>query len=150
MKSLFNKEHAQQFIDRLNTLNYRTQPQWGKMDVAQMVTHCQMPIKVATGELIPTVNPIVRYLFGRRAKKELLNDPEFKKHLPTFAEAKITGKREFEKERSRLIESIEKFQENGPGGLTKDPHPFFGEMTVGDWDIWEVKHLDHHLRQFGV
>jgi hypothetical protein len=28
-------------------------------------------------------------------------------------------------------------------------HPFFGEMSRGDWLIWGYRHVDHHLRQFG-
>lgn len=150
MKSIFNKDHHMEFIARINTLNSQTQPQWGKMNVAQMLAHCQMPVKVASGELIPKINPIVRFLFGRTAKKQLINDPEFKRHLPTFSEAKITDQRVFEQERTRLIKALDELHRKGPAGLTKNAHPFFGKMTIADWDTLQVKHLDHHLRQFGV
>jgi len=30
------------------------------------------------------------------------------------------------------------------------PHPSFGEFTKEQWGQLEYKHLDHHLRQFGV
>ena len=36
------------------------------------------------------------------------------------------------------------------GVVTQDPHPFFGRMTGEEWDRLLWKHLDHHLRQFGV
>ena len=150
MHSLFNRSQAEHFIDRINSLNHRTQPQWGKMNVAQMLWHCQKPLSVAKGELVPTVNPLVRFLFGKKAKKELINDPEFRRNLPTFAEAKISTQPDFEKERKKLIDAILEFQLRGPSGLTDQPHPFFGRMTAGEWDTWQVKHLDHHLRQFGV
>ena len=150
MHSLFNKQHCQEFIARINSLNDRTQPQWGKMDVAQMLTHCQKPIEIALGDLRPKINPIVKYLFGRPAKKQLIRDPEFKRNLPTFSEAKISGRRVFDQERKRLIGLIEKFQQGGPSALVKDPHPFFGDMSIADWDTLQVKHLDHHLRQFGA
>lgn len=29
-------------------------------------------------------------------------------------------------------------------------HPTFGRMTLHDWDVLQYRHLDHHLRQFGV
>jgi hypothetical protein len=29
-------------------------------------------------------------------------------------------------------------------------HPFFGPMTAEEWGIISYKHLDHHLKQFGV
>ena len=150
MQSLFNKDHCEEFISRINSLNGQTQPQWGKMKVAQMLTHCQMPIRVALGDLKPKINPVVRFLFGRAAKRQLVQDHEFKKNTPTFSEAKISDDRVFDDERKKLIHLIEEFQGAGPKGLTKDPHPFFGEMTVRDWDLLQVKHLDHHLRQFGV
>jgi hypothetical protein len=150
MMSLFNKQSADEFISRIHTLSYRTQPQWGKMDVAQMLTHCQKPLLVAKGQLTPRINPIVRLLFGRTAKKHLVNEHEFRKNLPTFSEAKIVDKRDFDKEQTLLVNMIREFQEAGPSGLTKNSHPFFGDMTIADWDTLQVKHLDHHLRQFGV
>jgi len=150
LRSLFNKDHSKEFISRINSLNHQTRPQWGKMDVAQMLAHCQAPLRIASGELKPRVNPVVKFLFGKRAKKDLVNDPEFKRDLPTLSEAKISNKREFEQERKKLVLEIESFQERGPAGLTAEPHPFFGDMSIHDWDTWQVKHLDHHLRQFGV
>jgi hypothetical protein len=150
MESLFRKETAQHYIDRIHHLTPQTQPQWGQMNVSQMLAHCQMPIWIATGQLEPKINPLVRLLFAKSAKKQLLNDPEFKRHLPTFSETKITDQRVFEMERTKLVNTIASFQEKGPAGLTKKPHPFFGEMAVSEWDLLLVKHLDHHLRQFGV
>lgn len=150
MKSIFNKAHSEEFISRINTLNHQTQPQWGTMNVAQMLTHCQKPIMIANGDLKPRKTPLVKFLFGKTAKKQLVNEPEFKKNLPTFAEAKVSDQRNFDAERARLVGLIREFQERGPSALTKDPHPFFGDMTVSDWDTLQVKHLDHHLRQFGV
>jgi hypothetical protein len=29
-------------------------------------------------------------------------------------------------------------------------HPMFGRMSRRDWMIWGYRHMDHHLRQFGV
>jgi hypothetical protein len=150
LKSIFNKEHSEQFINRINSLNHQTQPQWGKMNVAQMLAHCQQSIRMASGDLKPTSAPVAKFLFGRLAKKHMLNEPELKRNTPTFREGKIAGKRDFETERTKLINIIETFQQKGPAGLTKDPHPFFGEMSVREWDTLQVKHLDHHLRQFGV
>ena len=31
-----------------------------------------------------------------------------------------------------------------------NPHPMFGKFTMEQWGKMEYKHLDHHLRQFGV
>ncbi len=29
-------------------------------------------------------------------------------------------------------------------------HPVFGLMTRAQWGRWAYRHMDHHLRQFGV
>lgn len=29
-------------------------------------------------------------------------------------------------------------------------HPGFGRMSQSDWLRWGYRHVDHHLRQFGV
>jgi hypothetical protein len=29
-------------------------------------------------------------------------------------------------------------------------HPIFGKMSRRDWMVWGYRHVDHHLRQFGV
>ncbi|MBA3665995.1 MAG: DUF1569 domain-containing protein [Bacteroidetes bacterium] len=150
MKSLFNKQDAQEFIDRINKLTPSTPALWGKMNVAQMLTHNQKPLEIASGALKPKINKIIKLLFGKRAKKQLLSGEPFKKNLPTFSEAIIVDQKEFETEKQKLRKLIMEFQQNGVNGLTKDPHPFFGGLTPAEWDILQVKHLDHHLSQFGV
>jgi hypothetical protein len=150
MKSLFNQQNAAEFIDRINKLSPDTKAQWGVMNVSQMLRHSQLPLDIASGALVPKVNPIVRFLFGKSAKKQINSDQDFKRSLPTFREGKINDQRDFEKEKAKLISQIQYFQQKGEAGLTKKPHPFFGEMTVSEWDRLQVKHLDHHLKQFGV
>ncbi|MEO6302229.1 MAG: DUF1569 domain-containing protein [Bacteroidia bacterium] len=150
MESLFKTDTAQKMISRINNLTPQSQAQWGKMNVGQMLTHCQKPMEIASGTLVPKVNPIIKLLFGKSARKSILKDPQFKKNIPTFAEAKIVDQRIFETEKKKLIEYVESFQKNGPQGITKSAHPFFGAMTIEEWDALQTKHLDHHLRQFGV
>jgi hypothetical protein len=150
MESLFDQKTADGFVDRIYRLSPNTQAQWGKMNVSQMLAHCQVPLKMATGDMKVKGNAIIRFLFSRSAKRQLLNDPEFKRSLPTMSEAKIANPSQFEKERAELLKILRNFVEKGPKGITSEPHPFFGEMSISDWDTLQVKHLDHHLRQFGV
>jgi hypothetical protein len=57
---------------------------------------------------------------------------------------------EFTGERSMLIAAIENFAGQGATGCTPNPHPFFGTLNPQQWSILMYKHVDHHLRQFGV
>jgi hypothetical protein len=150
MKDLFNHEHAKEFVDRINQLSVHSKAQWGKMNVSQMLTHAQIPLQIASGAIEIKPNPIIKFLFGKRAKKQLNNNDDFKKNLPTFKEAIFADEREFEKEKEKLISLIKNFQAKGAEGIIKKPHPFFGELTIMEWNTLQTKHLDHHLKQFGV
>lgn len=150
MKSLFNEKDVNEFIARINKLTPESKALWGQMNVAQMLAHCEVPLRVAQGELKPKVNPILKFLFGKMAKKQVLGGEGLKKNSPTMAEAKIADKREFEEEKQKLIKKIGSFYEKGKAGITREPHPFFGELTIEEWDQLQSKHLDHHLSQFGV
>lgn len=51
MNSLLDTSGNAAIIDRINQLKPGMQPAWGKMNVTQMLGHCQQPMKVAFGEL---------------------------------------------------------------------------------------------------
>lgn len=150
MESLFERQTAQKFIDRINSLTPASEALWGKMNVSQMVKHCQAPLNIASGELRIKVPFLIRLLFGNRARKKILGEPQFGKNLPTFNEARVVNVPELEAEKKKLIGLIEKFQQGGPDKIIKEPHPFFGALTTEEWNALLSKHLDHHLRQFGA
>ena len=49
VKNLFDAEVKQEIIERINKLALQSQRQWGKMEVAQMLAHVQVPMGVALG-----------------------------------------------------------------------------------------------------
>ena len=150
MKSLFNKNDVQEFVERINKVKADSKPQWGKMNAAQMMAHCTAPLKMAHGE-IKSKRGLISFLFGKSAKKKYVNpDVQFGKNLPTDPHFIFPNAKEFEEERKKLIFKLNEFTERGPGGISKQPHSFFGNMTPSEWDIIQTKHLDHHLKQFGV
>jgi hypothetical protein len=149
MGSIFNSADNQQILNRINNLKPGATPLWGTMTVSQMLAHLQMPILVAFGEH-KLQRGLVGLLFGKMAKKSMLKAAAFKTNLPTVKSFKMTGDKNFEEEKNKLIRLIERFEKEGGQSITKDPHPFFGKLTIDEWDILQWKHLDHHLRQFGV
>ncbi|MBK9491412.1 MAG: DUF1569 domain-containing protein [Haliscomenobacter sp.] len=48
-----------------------------------------------------------------------------------------------------MITYVQRWISEGSAAITTDEHPFFGKMSAEEWDIM-LKHLDHHLRQFGA
>ena len=148
MKSVFNPSDKTELIERINKLTPSSQPLWGKMSVSQMLAHCQVIIKLALGELQLKRSPL-GVLFGNMAKKQILSDRPIKHNMPTFKQARIREDEGFDAEKAGLIELVNRFAK-GPGVITKARHPFFGPLTIEEWDTLQVKHLDHHLCQFGV
>ena len=133
-------------IARINKLNSGSSALWGKMTVAQMLAHCQAQLRVALGDE-KLKHSLLGKLLGGWAKKKLLEEKPFSKNLPTAPSFIIKHQPEFEKEKNNLIGMITRFNDIT---VTKEPHPFFGKMTLDEWSKGTWKHLDHHLKQFGV
>jgi hypothetical protein len=149
MKSLFNSTENQEIIERIGKLTHSSQSLWGKMNVSQMLAHCTISLKIAFGEIKPKSNIFLK-LMGKVFKKKIFAQEQFRKNSPTGKEFIITDKKDFDKEKPALISYVRRFLDSGSESLAKEPHGFFGKLTVEEWDMLMWKHLDHHLRQFGV
>ena len=150
MNDLFDTSTMEHYIARVNSINKTPQRQWGKMEVAQMLNHCQKPFEMVDGRMKPRTNPIFKFLFGRSAKKEMLNKDGFRRELPTFKELRVTERLDVDTEKRKLVEAIQQFHKKGQSGITAKQHGLFGEMSTEEWNLLITKHLDHHLKQFSA
>lgn len=148
--NLFNPETAQHFISRVNQLTPNTQASWGKMNVAQMLAHVSVVLEKAMNkEKEP--RKLISFILGPLFKNMLTNTKPYKAGTPTSPAFIMTGSdRDFETEKKRLLRAIQQFSEGGPLNVSPHAHPFFGKMSVDDWNLSQCKHLNHHLTQFGV
>lgn len=149
MKDLFDNDVYNEIISRINKLTPSSPRQWGKMDVAQMLAHCTAALEVAAGEKFPP-RVFIGRLLSPFIKSFFYGPKPFKKNTPTDKSFLVIDRRNFEKEKTRLIELITKFSKGGEANVTKHPNPFFGKLTPKQWSLGMYKHLDHHLQQFGV
>jgi hypothetical protein len=149
MPSFFRTEDLDVLLTRIRSVRADSPRAWGKMDPAQMLAHCQVPIRVALGET-RLRRGLMGFLFGRIGKKQLMGPKPTPRGLPTDPAFRVTDARDLAKERDALVVLVERLGRGGPGLLTKEAHPFFGRMTTEEWDTLMWKHLDHHLRQFGA
>jgi len=62
----------------------------------------------------------------------------------------ITEQVDFEQEKQRFLKLIQVYNRIDRNQLEGFVHPFYGKMSSKEWSIWIYKHVDHHLRQFGV
>ena len=146
--SLFDPSGLAAMLRRIESLRRDAARAFGTMTAAQMLAHCQQPLRVALGEL-PLKRMLIGVLFGRMAKKKLLSSTPWKPGMPTAREFLVKEARDFETEKQKLLLLVQRFGEGGPNTITTKPHPFFGPMTPGEWQALQWRHLDHHLRQFG-
>ncbi|WLR42283.1 DUF1569 domain-containing protein [Bacillus carboniphilus] len=149
MNNIFEITYTDEIINRIENLNVKTQPKWGKMDTSQMLAHCSSFQDIAMGDSFPK-RGWLGLLVGRFAKPIFYNDKPLDHNMPTIPTILITCRRDFEIEREKLKQKIIIFQKNGPEACTRHPHPFFGKLTPEQWGKGIYKHLDHHLKQFGV
>ncbi|MBX2827315.1 MAG: DUF1569 domain-containing protein [Flavobacteriaceae bacterium] len=147
MKSLFEAEAYSEIRSRINNLDENTQGNWGKMTVGQMVRHCQGPFNIMLGKNDYGMKP--NWLAKLFFKKSLYSDKLWRKNLPTAKFLKETEPRDFTKEKAVLEDLLDEF-ESRKDQPAWDPHPGFGYFTNEQWGKMQYKHLDHHLRQFGV
>lgn len=149
MKNIYNHIHTVEILNRIDKLSPDSQPQWGQMDVAQMLAHCSSFQDIAMGNSFPP-RGWLGIVIGRFVKPVFYNDKPLARNMSTIPTILIADERNFEQERDMLKQNIATFQSNGPESCSTHPHPFFGRLTAEQWGKGIYKHLDHHLKQFGV
>ena len=151
MKNLFDATVANQVKGRLGQLGPQSERLWGRMNAAQMLAHCTASMQWAVGDVVPEKPALPVRVIGRLVKPLVFrNDDPIRRNSPTAKSLIVTDERDLTKERTALLSLIDRFAAGVPAGCTKSPHSFFGRMTPEEWAILMYKHLDHHLRQFGV
>lgn len=149
LPNLFNKQDTENIIARVRSLTPNNRAFWGKMSVDQMCAHCTETFKVATNE-VQVKRGFLSFTLGPLLKRFFLNEKELRKNSPTHTSFIITDSRNLELEKEKLVNIIMKFSDGGAEKVTSQAHVFFGKLTPRQWARGMYKHMDHHLKQFGV
>lgn len=150
MKNLFDATAVAELKQRMSRLTPDSTRQWGRMSAAQAMAHCSTSVEMALGECNPP-RMMAGRIFGRMIKPLAIgNDAPMKKNSPTSPVLLVNDDRDLDKERARLSTLMDRFAAGGAAGCTAHPHTFFGSMSPEEWAVLMYKHVDHHLRQFGV
>jgi hypothetical protein len=146
MPMLHDAAYRSQIETRVRALRQDARRQWGKMSVDQMLWHVSDAMEVALGrraaprQKVPLPRPVMKFI--------VLNLP-WPKGAPTMPMFVAQGSHDFHAERERCLKLIEELS----GRRLGEPwpvNPVFGEIRGQDVSRLHAKHLDHHLRQFGV
>ena len=147
MENIFDINVLNDIRERFARLEPGTDRQWGKMTPAQMLHHCQAPLNIVLQKNDYNLKPnwFARTFF----KKSMYSDNLWKKNMPTLKSFRETQDRDFDNEYktlAALIDEIDERKDNDQWPV----HPVFGVLTKEQWGKMQYKHLDHHLRQFGL
>lgn len=148
--SVFSKTTAEGLINRINQLTSTTQPQWGKMNVAQMLAHCCVSYEMAFENTHKKPGAVARFFLKAFVKPIVCTNRPYKKNSQTAPAFLITDERVFEKEKTRLLDYITKTVQVGESYFNGKESLSFGVLSINEWNTMFYKHLDHHLTQFGV
>ncbi len=148
MKSIWNDPEYRELQARVNQLTPEHTPRWGRMSATQMVVHLCDALRMASGELpvAPKDNPVLRY---PPMKQLVLYWLPFPKGVPTSPELLARAPGDWPAEVADLQAELDRFVSRGPRS-TADRHPVFGRMSCRQWGVLVYRHMDHHLKQFGV
>jgi hypothetical protein len=148
-KNLLSAACAAALIERVKQLEVSSKANWGRMSVTEMLAHCNSCNRqILSGSREKKSTGIKQRLLGILA---IYIAPNFVKDLETEERHEMSGKapdESFENERQEFIRVISRFPGNARE-LTLS-HPAFGNISTREWGIAAYKHMDHHLRQFGV
>lgn len=151
MKNIFDKKVTTELLERIEKLTPERQAQWGKMNAAQMLAHCNVTYEFVFEEgKHPKPKGFKKFLIKLFAKNIVVGDKPYKKNSRTAPEFMIADAREFKKEKMRLIDYMNKTLELGEKHFHNKESHSFGVLTKQEWSNLFFKHLDHHLSQFGV
>lgn len=150
-KTLNNPIYFEEIIQRISNLNENTPRKWGKMDVGQMLTHCDLVIQVALGKIeLPPINILYKGI-GTLTKIEMyVFNNGIPRNMPTFQKLIVNFECDFDESKTNLLKTLEEFRTACENKKLPDSHRLFGNMTEKDWEFLEYKHLNHHLKQFNV
>ncbi|MGZ5302839.1 MAG: DUF1569 domain-containing protein [Bacteroidia bacterium] len=150
LPNVFTQEISESLIARINKLTPQTQAKWGKMNVAQMLAHCNVTYEMIYDDKHKKPNPFMKFILKKLVKKTVTNEKGYKQNSQTAPQFIIADEREFETEKNRLINYIRKTQELGETTFEGKESHSFGKLNKTEWNNMFYKHLEHHLNQFGV
>lgn len=148
MPSLANAADRRAIESRFGRLASDTKGLWGVMTAPQMLAHCADSLRMALGDL-PVKRKNIALFRHFPLKHLVIYVLPFPKSAPTAPELKTRTPKPFDDEGADIRALLARL-DPATGSTRAKEHPIFGSMTPEQWGALGYRHLDHHLRQFGV
>jgi len=150
LANIFTKPVSDEVISRINKLTPESQPAWGKMSVSQMLAHCNVTYEMIYEDIHPKPNFLMKFILKSFIKKTVTSETPYPRNSRTAPAFLISDVRDFDKEKTRLTEYINRTQVLGEKHFDGKESHSFGQLNATEWNNMFYKHLNHHLTQFGV
>lgn len=150
LPNIFTKPVADEIIARINKLTPSTPAKWGKMNVSQMLAHCNVTYEMIYENIHPAPKGMLKLMLRLFVKKIVVGEKPYGPGKPTAPAFIIKTDKDFDREKKRLIDHIIKTQQAGEQAFHNKHSLSFGPLTSTEWNNMFYKHLNHHLSQFGV
>jgi hypothetical protein len=151
MQTLFNQDNRTALLTRLSHLTSESQPLWGRMTAGEVVCHLADPFRVALREKkVRDLSGPLRIPGVAHAVVWVVPWPKGAPTSPAYLPGKgMTNPTEFDRDKRDLVTLVDRFATLPPNAQIPR-NPVFGEIGRGGWGRLMWRHLDHHLRQFGL
>ncbi len=150
LPSIFEPETTTNCLQRLDKLKFDSKPQWGTMNAAQMLAHLNVSYDITAGKIKVYNSFFTKLMLRLFVKKMVVGEAPYPKNSRTAPQFIIADQRDFEHEKSRLINHIKITQGKGIVFFEKKENVSFGVLSAEEWSNLYYKHLDHHFNQFGI
>ncbi|MBS1636149.1 MAG: DUF1569 domain-containing protein [Bacteroidetes bacterium] len=148
--NVLDAETSHQLAQRASKLTADHRALWGKMTVTEMLLHCNLcNTQILTEGRKPGDRTTVKQFALRIVALYVAG--KFTKNRPTDHRHNAQGhapQSQFQVQQAAFINLVGEFPKQ-TAALTLT-HPAFGNISTREWGIAAYKHMDHHLRQFGV
>jgi hypothetical protein len=148
MKTIFDESDRAAILRRVDALAADRRALWGRFTAPEMVCHLSAGLRQGLGELdaeeprgplsLPVINWLAIHVFPW-PKGKAKSPPALLTTKPTSWDADLDALRSL----------IDRFGARG-ASASWPPSAAFGRISGESWGVLEYRHLDHHLRQFGV
>ena len=149
MRSLAKESTRRELHARLDALRPDLAAKWGSMTCPEMLVHLVEGMRLGAGEYpTRTRKLIIRHFPLKQLLVYLIPLP---KSVKAPARELMTKGRDVDWEATiaDLRRRIDDFPRLLASGVRAE-HPYFGPLSDRAWGRMGWKHIDHHLRQFGV
>jgi hypothetical protein len=150
LPNIYTRAVISELESQIQSLDASTTPLWGKMNVAQMLAHCNVTYEMVVDNKHPKPVAFVRFLAELFAKKQVISERPYQKNSRTAPIFLKVDQEDFDLQKSRHLQyllDVEKMRSASFEGIESIS---FGRLTAEEWNNLMYKHLDHHLTQFGV